>query len=139
MTKPKINKGSRIPLIKPAMIIILAGLLASPVARIALLPVIGITNKGIAMYHTAIYSWMIGSKSALAPIKGKSGSIVSQPTVEPNTIKITASNKPCVVSLAALLVSPLPSKRPMLGSQHSFPCVITKRFCRIVTPKRLCH
>ena len=101
------------PLIRPASIMILAGVLVSPLARIALLPAIGITSSGIAKYQTDMYSDISGSNSGSAPNSVNMGFSVTSPSVDAKPTSSTASSKPWQVKRAAFCAQPWPSNRPI--------------------------
>ncbi|CSB43656.1 Uncharacterised protein [Vibrio cholerae] len=63
-------------------------------ARIALLPAIGSTSRGIVRYHTTMYSLIRGISSWLAPSSKNSGSMVNKPSVEAAATSNKASSNP---------------------------------------------
>ncbi len=52
---PKMKKGSRTALATADMIMIIAGVRVSPVARMALLPTMGMMTNGTPMYQSTMY------------------------------------------------------------------------------------
>ncbi len=67
--RPKIKIGSNTALITAIITIIMPGVFVSPVARITLLPTIGITTKTTPANHGIIYSFINNKDSSVAPIE----------------------------------------------------------------------
>ena len=105
---PKINSGSKAKLIPAATIMMMAGVLVSPVARMVALPTCGITTKTTPMYHRDMYCSISGITSGVAPSERKMGFIVSSPTTLKAATISRASSRLSVDRRCTLWRSPSP-------------------------------
>ena len=105
---PKIKIGSRTALTTAIITIIMLGVFASPVARIALFPTIGITTKTTPSNHGIIYSFIKVKFSFDAPIEKKMKSRFKKLKPAMNKIIKDTSDKLSVVKRFTFLVFPSP-------------------------------
>ena len=110
-SNPKMSSGSSTRFKVMAPVMMRAGILVSPRARIDAFATIGTTRKTIPGYQMIMYSLMSGRTSSEAPSARNSGSIVSIPMAARTRTTMNASSRLSEDTRLTMSVSPRPIAR----------------------------